>query len=183
MKKYLITSPEFYTQESETFAEKLEAQIQKHQPDFLLYRDKENANYAELAKTFIAVCKEHQGVKCFLHQDPLLAHQLDAGGVHLNSTQFDKIAKAKELGLEVIVSTHTHDEVNEVQSLGADYVTYSPIFPSPNKGIPKGIEDLKLIVKSLNIKIFALGGIVDKVQIKAVEDAKAFGFASIRYFF
>lgn len=183
MKKYLITSPEFYTQESETFAEKLSLQIQKHQPDFILYRDKENENYAALAKTFLDVCHKYEGLKAFIHQDFLLAKELGATGVHLNSTQFEKIAEAKELGLEVIVSTHTHDEVKEVQGLGADYVTYSPIFPSPNKGIPKGIEDLKLIVKSSNIKIFALGGIVDKAQIKAVEDAKAFGFASIRYFF
>lgn len=183
MKKYLITTPEFYTQEQNSFQEKLNAQLTKHQADFVLFRDKENENYAELAKAFIGVCHNHKDLKCFLHQDPLLAKKLGAAGVHFNSTQFEQITEAKNMGLEVIISTHTHDEVVKAEKLGADYVTYSPIFSSPNKGVPKGIEDLKELVKKVNIKLFALGGIVSEEQIKLVDDAKAFGFASIRYFF
>ncbi|MDH4944136.1 thiamine phosphate synthase [Sulfurimonas sp. C5] len=183
MKKYLITSDDFYTQEDTIFQETLEAQIKKHQPDFLLYRDKENQNYPKLAKTFIQVCNKHTSVKCFLHQDPFLAKELGATGVHLNSTQFESIAKAKEFGLEVIISTHTYDEVKKAQQLGADYVTYSPIFPSPNKGEPKGIEALKDLIEQVDIKVFALGGIIEEKQIQQVKDAKAYGFASIRYFY
>lgn len=183
MKKYLITSADFYTQEVSVFKQRLKTQIKKHQPDFLLYRDKANTNYEELAKTFLEVCHKHKFIKCFLHQDPILAKELGASGVHLNSAQFGSIAQAKSLDLEVIISTHTHDEVKKAQKLGADYVTYSPIFFSPDKGEPKGIEDLKSLIEEVDVKVFALGGIVEQKQVAQVEDANAYGFASIRYFY
>jgi len=103
--------------------------------------------------------------------------------VHLTSTQFDKIEYAKSLGLEVIVSTHTHDEVLQAQDLGADAVTYSPIFSSPGKGEPKGVEDLKELLNKCSVKVFALGGIVDEKQVSEIEKTQAYGFASIRYFY
>jgi thiamine-phosphate pyrophosphorylase len=62
-------------------------------------------------------------------------------------------------------------------------VTYSPIFTTPNKGEPKGIEDLKDVLEITEIKIFALGGIVEDEQIKSISQTDSFGFASIRYFY
>jgi thiamine-phosphate pyrophosphorylase len=170
MKKYLITSNPSYFQ------------LRKHMPDFALYRDKENENYAVEAQNFVQMCKPLKELKAFLHQDYHLAAQLGAVGVHLTSQQFDAIPKAKELGLEVIISTHTHDEVHIAEAMGADYVTYSPIFASPNKGEPKGVEDLQSIISMVDIEIFALGGIVSQEQIEAIAQTGAYGFASIRYF-
>jgi len=63
-----------------------------------------------------------------------------------------------------------------------DFITYSPIYETPDKGAPKGIEELKKMVLRYNVKIIALGGIITPEQVKEVEDAGAFGFASIRYF-
>ena len=151
-------------------------------PDFALYRDKENKNYAIEAQNFVQMCKPLKTLKVFLHQDYKLAAKLSADGVHLTSIQFDAIPKAKELGLEVIISTHTHDEVHVAEAMGADYVTYSPVFASPDKGKPKGVEDLQSIVGMSDIKIFALGGIISQEEVDAVADADAYGFASIRYF-
>ena len=170
MKKYCITaSPSYF-------------QLRKYMPEFALYRDKETQNYAQKAEEFVQMCKPIKGLKSFLHQDYLLADKLNAVGIHLTSTQFDEIQKAKKVGLEVIISTHTHEEVLQAQELGADYVTYSPIFATPNKGEPKGIEDLNALLQKSNIKVFALGGIIDEAQIKQIEEADAYGFASIRYF-
>lgn len=182
MKKYLITSPDFYTQNSEIFKEKLHRRFQIHMPQFALYRDKENANYHELACGFIQVCQQ-KGVKAFLHSNVDLAVALRADGVHLTSTQFEEITRAKKEGLEVVISTHTHDEVLKAQALGADYVTYSPIFQTPNKGEPKGLQDLKELLNKCNIKIFALGGIVEAWHVEMIENSGAYGFASIRYFY
>jgi len=61
-------------------------------------------------------------------------------------------------------------------------ITFSPIFTTPNKGEPKGIEVLREVISSLEIAVIALGGIVEQEQIKLCEEAGAFGFASIRYF-
>ena len=128
------------------------------------------------------MCKPFKNLKCFLHQDYILADKLGAKGVHLTSQQFEDIQKAKALNLEVIISTHTHKEVLDAQELGADYVTYSPVFETPQKGEPKGVEDLAEIVQKAEIKIFALGGIITKEHVTALQKAQAYGFASIRYF-
>ncbi|MBC8237243.1 MAG: thiamine phosphate synthase [Helicobacteraceae bacterium] len=183
MKKYLITSSEFYTDAPEIFREKLLKQIQIHQPQYALFRDKTTSNYELLAEIFIAVCKEFKNLKSFLHRDISLAQKLGATGVHLTSTQFSEIPKAKENKLEVIISTHSHEEVLKAQDLGADAVTYSPIFFSPNKGEPKGIEDLKTLLAKCEIKVFALGGIISTKQIELLEETESYGFASIRCFY
>ncbi len=183
MQKYLITSREFYTDTPAIFRNVVHEQFIKHTPTYALYRDKPNPNYNIQAAHFVEVCRQFENVKSFIHMDVKLAKELGGTGVHLTSTQFDEIKKAKELGLEVIISTHTHNEVLKAQSLGADAVTYSPIFASPDKGEPKGIEDLKELLKISEIKVFALGGIVEKEQIKMIQESGAYGFASIRYFY
>jgi thiamine-phosphate pyrophosphorylase len=183
MKKYLITSREYYTDTPAIFRNILHQQFSEFMPDFALYRDKSNPNYTIQAAHFVEVCNQFENIKGFIHRDVELAKELNAYGVHLTSTQFEKIIKAKELGLNVIISTHTHEEVLEAQRLGADFVTYSPIFTSPNKGVPKGIDDLQNLMKTTDIKIFALGGIINSTQVKLLEKIKPYGFASIRYFY
>ncbi len=182
MKSYLITDPQVYGSDPEGFLHTLENALVSHPIDYAVLRDKENPLYAKRAPSFIDLCRKHGVQTVLLHGDAALAHDLAADGVHLTSSQFDSIAGAKSMGLFVIVSTHTHAEAAKAEALGADAITYSPIFASPNKGEPKGLEDLKEIVDKINIPIFALGGIVSAEQIDAVEKCGAYGFASIRYF-
>ena len=93
------------------------------------------------------------------------------------------ILKAKELGLYVIISCHTFEDIQKAINNQANAVTYSPIFETPNKGTPKGIEALKEVVdKFPNINIIALGGIINAEQIEQISKTKAYGIASIRYF-
>ncbi len=183
MQKYLITSQQFYTDTPAIFRNILHEQFKEHMPTYALYRDKSNPNYAIQAAHFVEVCTQFGTIKSFIHQHVDLAKELNATGVHLTSKQFDEIEYAKKIGLEVIVSTHTHEEVLKAQKLGADTVTYSPIFASPGKGEPKGIEDLKELLKKVDINIFALGGIIDDLHVGKLEDTKSYGFASIRYFY
>lgn len=182
MKKYLITSQMFYMNNSEKFCSVLQKQFKKHKPHYALYRDKLNKNYDKQAADFVKICSEFENIKSFIHQNTALAKELNATGVHLTSTQFKEIENAKKLGLEVIISTHTHMEVLQAQKLGADAVTYSPVFASPGKGEPKGMDGLKKLLDICDIKVFALGGIVEKAQVNAVGKTKVYGFASIRYF-
>lgn len=183
MQNYLITSREFYTDIPEIYSSLLYKQIKTHMPTYALYRDKSNPNYDTQAEYHVRVCSQFENLKSFIHQKVDLAVLLGANGVHLTSTQFNKVSYAKELGLEVIVSTHTHDEVLYAQKLGADAVSYSPIFSSPNKSNPKGLADLKNLIAKTDIKIFALGGIVKSKQVQQVKECGAYGFASIRYFY
>jgi len=183
MQSYLITSREFYTDTPAVFRSILHQQLQTHMPTYALYRDKANPNYDIQAEYHVQVCSQFESIKSFIHQKVELAISLGANGVHLTSKQFDEIVYAKKAGLEVIISTHTQNEVLKAQKLGADAVTYSPIFTSPGKSKPKGIDDLADIVKKTNIKIFALGGIIESQQIQMVKESGAYGFASIRFFY
>ena len=181
IKSYLITDPAYYGTDTTTFTSKLSTIFDKNRVDFALYRDKENSEYARFADIFISTCKS-RGIMPFLHRDYALANSLGAYGVHLTSAQFDEIPAAKELGLFVVVSTHSLEDIEYVSRLGADAVTYSPIFSTPNKGIPKGLAHLKEIVGKINTKIIALGGITTDEQVKAVESCGVFAYASIRKF-
>lgn len=182
MKSYLITDPSYYGSTPDALESSLDVVYSHTLPDVALFRDKQTLHYCDLAQTFISISRSYKIPRVLLHGDYALAYELRADGVHLTSSQFDDITDAKKLGLYVIISTHTHDEALRAQELGADAITYSPIFHSPNKGEPKGLEDLKEIVAKIRVPIFALGGITTEEQIKAVEECGAYGFASIRYF-
>ena len=182
MNTYLITDPALYGSNVDLLTSSLNSVFSQILPDFAVLRDKQTQCYDELAKVFIDVSRKYSIPKVLLHGDYTLANALKADGVHLTSTQFHLIPDAKALGLYVIISTHIHDDALKAQELGADAITYSPIFASPNKGEPKGLEDLKEIVDKIRIPIFALGGITTEKHINEVEECGAYGFASIRYF-
>ena len=150
--------------------------------DIVVYRDKSTENYTSNAKLFIEEANRYAFKKILLHADYKLAKELNTDGVHLKSTQFSDIKKAKALGLFVVISTHTIEEAQEAEFLDADMITFSPIFSTPNKGKPKGLEELKSLIAKLSIPVIALGGIITKEQIDACKNVGAFGFASIRYF-
>jgi thiamine-phosphate pyrophosphorylase len=182
VKHYLITDPTFYGSTPEMIESALDVIYSHRLPDFTLFRDKQTDHCRDLAQIFVTVSRSYKIPRVLLHGDYALARELGADGVHLTSTQFEDIVEAKKVGLYVIISTHTHEEALKAQTLGADAITYSPIFPSPNKGEPKGLEDLKEIVDKIEIPIFALGGITTEEQVNTVLATGAYGFASIRYF-
>lgn len=146
----------------------------------IVYRDKNNPDYIQCAHHFMELAKGFE--KVLLHSDYLLAKALNADGIHLQRTQVAEIAKAKALGLFVVVSTHNTKEALEAEALGADMITVSPIFDTPNKGLSMGVEGLKMIVSKVKIPVIALGGIITKDQINDCKNAGVKGFASIRYF-
>jgi len=149
--------------------------------DFVCYRNKEKIDKAQ-AKSFLIQAKK-EGIKnIFLNEHYLLAKELGFDGVHLNSRQYIFVPEAKRRGLKVIISCHTEAEIEEAIRKKVDFITYSPIFETPNKGEAKGIEDLKKMVLRYNISIIALGGIVSDFHIEQIRESGAAGFASIRYF-
>ena len=148
----------------------------------IVYRDRTNPNYVSNAKLFLEAAKPFGFEKVLLHGDVESAYALQADGVHLRGDQFDLISKAKKFGLFTVVSTHTPQELFEVQEKGADMATLSPIFATPNKGEPLGVDILKEAQTELFMPVIALGGIVSDEQVKMCEAGNFAGFASIRYF-
>ncbi len=182
MYAYLITDPAYYGSDSETFKKVLQSVLKQHSIEYACFRDKVSPNFKELAAIFVSTCKRAGIKNIFINSHIHLASSLHADGVHLTSSQLSFIGEAKALGLKVTASTHNENEIALAVESGANYITYSPIFETPNKENPKGLEDLKDKVDKIRVNIIALGGIVTSEHVKNVERSGAYAFASIRYF-
>jgi thiamine-phosphate pyrophosphorylase len=179
---YLITDPEFYSYDTTKFAHTLTQAFIKYTPEFACFRYKsEFSNKEDLAKVFINISAEY-GIKSVVNSDINTAIKLDAYGVHLPSARLNDIRRARSLGLCVFASAHNMEEAKFCEAEGADFITLSPVFVSPNKGEPLGLQKFTEMVASLDVKVFALGGIITAEQIDALSTSGAHGFASIRYF-
>lgn len=84
--------------------------------------------------------------------------------------------------LQIGFSAHSVEEVLLALQLGADYCTLSPIFATPNKGAPLGIQSLQSLPMEVRQKVVALGGIISKEQIEQIKHLGVLGFASIRFY-
>jgi thiamine-phosphate pyrophosphorylase len=183
LKAYLITDPNYYTNDINLFRKKLINVLEKNKIDIICFRDKESSNFEELALVFVEVCKDYNIQKILINSDFKLAKKLGAHGVHLNSMQFENIKEAKQLNLFTIISCHNFTDIKKAQNSNANAITYSPIFETPNKGEPLGIDKFNHTLDLYeDIDIIALGGIIDDKQVEEIAKTKAYAFASIRYF-
>ena len=180
---YLITDPKYYSNDLELFEKNLRKVLESKKVDMACFRDKTSKNFKELAKIFVKTCKEFKIKKILINGNYKLAKKLNANGVHLTSLQFDKIQKAKELELFVIISCHNYKEIENAQKSYVNAATYSPIFDTPNKTEAKGMSRLRETIRVYeDLDIIALGGIINQRQIEQISKTRAYGFASIRYF-
>jgi thiamine-phosphate pyrophosphorylase len=182
MISYLITDPKYYTNNPQIFRQKLIHTLEiKEDIDFICFRDKVSKNYNELIKIFLEISNKFNK-KAFINSYIDEAIKYNSYGIHLNSQQFHLISKLKKNNQKIIISTHNENEIKKAIKLQSDFITYSPIFFTPNKDKPKSVKNLEYIQKKYNIKIIALGGIISQEHIKELKEINCFGFASIRYF-
>ncbi|MDR1285751.1 MAG: thiamine phosphate synthase [Campylobacteraceae bacterium] len=181
MISYLITDPKYYGNSKQSITATLFQTAKKHKIDYACLRDKNSENYEDLAKAFIVTCGE-LNIKPILHTFWQKTSILGAYGVHLSTKDFENIPLIKKENIFVIASAHSLKEANEAIFFGADFITVSPIFYTPNKNKPLGLEKLKEITDKIPNKCIALGGILENSQIRTCEEAGAIGYASIRYF-
>jgi thiamine-phosphate pyrophosphorylase len=110
-----------------------------------------------------------------------------AQGVHLPAQGLPVSALRRRFGRDLLVgcSTHSVGEGERAARDGADYVTFGPILPTPNKAglvVPKGFDALAEAVAALRpLPVFALGGLFPE-HLPAVAAAGAWGVAGIRLF-
>jgi thiamine-phosphate pyrophosphorylase len=112
-----------------------------------------------------------------------IAFAANADGVHLteNSISAEIIRKIFPKGFIIGVSTHSLANAEIARQQEADFVTFSPIFASPNKGESQGLEKLREVCEKLeSFPVVALGGI-DQDNYKSVFENGASGFAAIRF--
>jgi len=139
-----------------------------------------------LSKELRQVTKEF-GAKLFINDRVDVAVTIEADGVHLGHQSMPISPVRSIVGKKMMigVSTHNLEEARRAESEGADFVTFGPVYETPSKikiSTPVGIEALKIVKKSIDIPIFALGGIKSK-NIGQVLWAGAYGVSMISAIF
>lgn len=133
--------------------------------DFLILREKDlsPAAYTALADVIIRKCKNKKA-RIILHTFTDCCRELDCMRVHLSLPIFAESLALLNDFETVGVSVHSVDEAIFAQSNNASYIVYSHIFQTDcKKGLPpKGLTNLEKVCKSVNIPVYALGGINDE---------------------
>jgi thiamine-phosphate pyrophosphorylase len=106
-----------------------------------------------------------------------------AHGVHLpaGSPSAEVLRAIAPPGFRIGVSTHTLAEIQTAQSESADFVVFGPVFPTPSKSGPVGLDALREAARLSSIPILALGGIT-ATNAQSCVDAGAAGIAGISLF-
>ena len=132
------------------------AELTVYEMIILREKDLTREEYLNLAKRAIVV-----NDKVVLHSFIDVASELNYKKIHL---PFDTFVRNSERlkDFELIgVSTHSVNEAQTAEKMGADYVTASHIFNTDcKKGLrPRGLDFLKAVCESVKIPVYALGGI------------------------
>jgi len=116
------------------------------------------------AREIIPLCKA-AGIPFILNDDPKLAVELGADGVHIGQDDgsiYDARSSLPE-GMIIGRSTHSLEQAKQALSDGADYIGFGPLFPTPTKaGRPAiGLEEISEMEAAVGIHIpaFCIGGI------------------------
>ncbi|MCI5968534.1 thiamine phosphate synthase [Helicobacter sp.] len=182
IKAYLITDAFLYPKFPLEFRRFYQAILHKHKPSFAAYRDKTMQFDSQLLEVFLE-SNYRFNVVSLLNSNADLALKFGFEGVHCNGEQLEQIQNYKKIFRYVFYSAHSMQGLERADKMGAKGITISPIFKSPNKGMPLGIEFLKHInPKDYRADIFALGGIITETEINMLRQTKIQNFASIRYF-
>ncbi|HTY20237.1 MAG TPA: bifunctional hydroxymethylpyrimidine kinase/phosphomethylpyrimidine kinase [Geobacteraceae bacterium] len=130
----------------------------------LQYRNKDNkdrnwfTNAAELKR----LCSKVK-VPFIVNDDPVLALEINADGVHLGQDDGDPLEARRLLGAKKIIgiTAHNLDEALRAESAGADYIGFGAMYPTQSKEIRHlpGPGALTEIRKRIRIPIVAIGGI------------------------
>jgi thiamine-phosphate pyrophosphorylase len=141
-------------------------------------RDKENGSRdtAERAgQTFRRLADTH-GALFIVNDDPNLAAELGADGVHVGQDDVPVAEARAVLGPDAIIglSTHSEEQIGAAQDSGADYISVGPIWETPTKqGRPAvGLELVRHAARHSALPFFAIGGI-DATNIDQVLGAGA----------
>ncbi|GFO63036.1 thiamine phosphate synthase [Geomonas paludis] len=129
-------------------------------------RDKGAASTKELYETAQELRRltSRYGAKLLINDRVDVALAVDADGVHIGSSSLPLYKVRRLLGERKLIGVSCHNQIQAVtaQEMGADFITFGPVYYTPSKaeyGGPVGIEKLNQVAQQLQIPVFALGGV------------------------
>lgn len=132
-------------------------------PKGIVLREKDlpETEYRELARKAVAICEKHS-VPCILHSFPGVARELGVKKIHLPLPVLRGLSEEERAYFTVLgASCHSAGDAREAESLGCTYITAGHVFDTDcKKGLPgRGLEFLTAVCKSVQIPVYAIGGI------------------------
>ena len=132
-------------------------------------KDLDDITLFQLAEPISVMCKNY-GAHLFVNTNVKVAVDVGAAGVHLPDNDISIAKVRKQANKEILIgcSIHNIEAARKREREGADFIVYSPIYPTISK--PEytkvvGIEKLKILADQVQIPLFALGGITpDRVN-------------------
>lgn len=133
-------------------------------------KDLSENNYKDLAAKVLKIC-EKNNTECILHTYYKVAKELNHKKIHLPLHVLKSNPNISKEFNEVGVSIHSASEAIEAVSLGATYITAGHIFSTDCKKDvpPRGLSFLSSICSSVNIPVYAIGGISPANAQKAID--------------
>ena len=135
----------------------------------------------QLAQPISALCHDYEA-KLFINTNAHIALEVGAAGVHLPANA-EPVGSVKETETDdnfyIGCSVHHLDAAKKREAEGADFLTYSPIYPTASKpgyGPAVGTASLAAVVEGVKVPVFALGGITP-ARVPECLTAGAFGVA------
>lgn len=113
-----------------------------------------------------------------------IAFAANADGAHLTARSLSAKIIRRNFPENFIIgaSAHTLEDVLRAKNEAADFAVFSPVFSTPNKGAPQGLEKLREVCAAAKpFPVIALGGI-DEINYESALKAGAQGVAAIRLF-
>ena len=143
-------------------------------------KDLNDAEYIKLAEPLCKLCHTYSA-QLFVNSRVKIAMEIGADGLHLpgNSVSVQKVIEDTSRRFIIGSSVHTLTEAKQREAEGAHFITYSPIYPTlskPGYGPAVGLEELQKVAETINIPVFALGGITSE-RVSECLDAGAYGVA------
>lgn len=132
--------------------------------DVLQMREKSlsKQDLVNLGKKYRELCSKRK-VAFIVNDDPYLAMQVDADGVHMGQEDIQKmgIEKLRDIMKDKIIGISTHN-VNQFQladNWDIDYIAYGPLFETKTKDYFIGLDDVKIVLQGAKKEVVFIGGI------------------------
>jgi len=135
----------------------------------------------DLAKEVVSVLK-NTGALVLINDRADVAVAAGADGVHLPEASMLPSIVRRVFGNDLVigVSTHSIEAAVETSRAGADYLFFGPVFATPGKNNPVGLDALRNVRASVgSFPVIALGG-VDETNARQVFATGVAGIAAIR---
>jgi thiamine-phosphate pyrophosphorylase len=126
-------------------------------------KQKSRAELLCLGSNLAALCRSKRAT-FIVNDDPLLAVELEADGVHMGQEDLqqcpvDEVRRIIGNDLILGISTHSLEQFRQANELDADYLAFGPIFPTRTKDYFIGTREIREVVRIAAKPVVFIGGI------------------------